>query len=370
MKILFVLEHFYPYIGGAEKLFYVLTTNLVKQGFEVVVVTTHFDKKLAKEEVHKGVKIVRVNCYNRYAFTFLSIPKVLKNAKGCDVIHTTTYNAALPAMMVGLTLRKPVYITFHEVWGKLWKTLPFTSFIERNAFYLFEKFLLHLPFHKFIAVSNFTKLKLIEHGIPAKKVERIYNGIDYDVFRKNQHTPPEVFTYTYFGRLGISKGLDLLLPAAAKFKINYPNSKLKLIIPKQPKGMYDRMMQLISTYDLEEYIEMLHNLSREQLYDELLHSSCAVIPSYSEGFCFAAAETVALKVPIISSDLGALKEVVSGMHIKMNSQSVDGLYTSLKEAYHMKWTKTPIQYYHLKDSISQYTDIYKRLTPANLKKGK
>lgn len=358
MKILFVLEHFYPYIGGAETLFYVLTTNLAKQGYDVVVITTHYDKSLPKKESHKGVEIVRVNCYNRYLFTILSIPSIFRNAKGCDLIHTTTYNAALPAMAAGIMLRKPVYITFHEVWGKLWRKLPFTSFFERNAFYLFEKLLLHLPFHKFIAVSNFTKSKLIEHGIPEKKITRIYNGIVYNKFSDFQHTPPEVFTFTYFGRIGISKGLDLLLPAAAEFRTIHPNSKLKLIIPKQPIGLYNKIMHLISTHNLEAYVELHHNLTREQLYDELLHSSCIVIPSYSEGFCFAAAETVALKIPIISSHLGALKEVVSGNYIRMENQDSSSLLKALINAYKGNWTQSPIRHFHLDDSIEQYKELY------------
>ena len=361
MKVLFVLEHFYPYIGGAEKLFYVLTTNLVRQGYEVVVVTTLYDKKLPKTEIHKGVKIVRVNCYNRFGFTFLSIPKIIQNAKGCNLIHTTTYNAALPAIISGKLRGIPVFVTFHEVWGKLWKRLPFTSFIAINAFFYFEKLLLYLPFHKFIAVSEFTKTKLMEHGISEKKIVRIYNGIDYEAFKDYQHNSPDLFTYAYFGRLGISKGLDLLIPAAAEFRKTHPDSKLKLIIPKQPQGIYDKIRRLVSSYELDDYIELHHNLSKERLYEELLNSSCVVIPSYSEGFCFAAAETVALGVPIISSDLGALKEVVSGKHIKMEEQSAGGLKDALIEAYQKKWKVDPIRYYHLEESIKRYAEMYKSL---------
>ena len=360
MKILFVLEHFYPYIGGAEKLFYGLSTNLAKQGMEVIVVTTLFDKNLPLEELHNGVKIVRVKCYNRFAFTLFSIPKIIQNAKGCNFIHTTTYNAALPAVLCGSMMRKPVFVTFHEVWGSLWKRLPFTSTLKKNSFYLFEKILLKLPFHKFIAVSEFTKSKLIESGISKNKIERIYNGIDYKKFEAFQATSPEVFTYTYFGRLGISKGLELLIPAAAEFKKSHPNSILKLIIPKEPKGIFDELMKLIAANNLQSYIEIHHNLSRQELYNELLASSCAVIPSHSEGFCFAAAETVALKIPIISSHQGALKEVVSGKFIQMKEQSSTSLCNALKDAYLNKWTKIPIKKYHLDNSIKLYTDMYSR----------
>ena len=357
-KILFVLEHFYPYIGGAEKLFYVLTTALAKRGYEITVITTLFDKKLPKEEIHEGVKIVRINCFNRFAFTFLSLPAVIRHAHRSDLIHTTTYNAALPASIAGKLTGKPVFVTFHEVWGDLWKRLPFTSFIQKNAFYYFEKILLKLPFRRFIAVSEFTKRELIKHGILESKIARIYNGIEYDDFKNYSPSPPSIFTFTYFGRLGISKGLDLLIPAAAAFRQSFSNSKFKLIIPKQPKPLYNTIIKLIEKHDLTDYIEFHHNLPRAVLRQEILHSSCIVISSYSEGFCFAAAETVALQVPIISSHQGALAEVVSGPHIALNEMTVAELTHALKAAYLQEWSKKPIRYFHLSDTIDAYTKLY------------
>ena len=50
MRILFVLEHFYPYIGGVEQLFWQLSKSLVARGHEVKVITTRFDKKLSKTQ--------------------------------------------------------------------------------------------------------------------------------------------------------------------------------------------------------------------------------------------------------------------------------------------------------------------------------
>lgn len=358
MKIVFVLEHFYPYIGGAEKLFYVLTKSLVKKGFQVKVITTRFDEKLPMRETHEGIEIIRVNCWNRFAFTFFALPQIFRNVRDCDFIHTTTYNAALPSIVSGLIFRKPVFITFHEVWGELWKRLPLISSLQKNAFYLFEKFLLKLPFTKFIAVSDFTKRKLIEHGITEDKIVRIYNGIDYASFEKLERRPSEIFTFTFFGRLGVSKGLDILISAAADFKERFPKSKMKLIIPTYPKSIFNKIKNLIEIYKIEDYVEFKHNLSKEELYSELLQSSCVVIPSYSEGFCFAAAETVALKVPIISSHQGALPEVVSGKYIVMESMYVEDLTEALVKAYHGKWEEKPIRFFHLKKTEEEYLKFY------------
>ena len=74
MKLLFVLEYYYPNIGGVEKLFKSLAEELVVHGHEVTVVTTRFDKKLAARETINGVNIVRLNLRNRFASRYEICP--------------------------------------------------------------------------------------------------------------------------------------------------------------------------------------------------------------------------------------------------------------------------------------------------------
>lgn len=367
MNILFVVEHYFPYIGGAEKLFQELAESLVKHGHVVQIVTTQFDSKLPTQEVHRGVNIHRVKCYNRFLFTFFSLPVIKKYAKSANIIHTTTYNAAFPAWLISTILRKPVLITFHEAWGRLWFSLPFISKISKILFYSYEQLITKLGFDYFIAVSDFTKQALINNGIDASKLIRIYNGMNYNEFQHYEHTPPELFTYTYFGRLGSSKGLDLLLPASKVFYDNFPNTKLKLIIPKTPNKIYVKIKNMIEDLRLENHVHLLHELSRKQLYFEVSHSSCVVIPSYSEGFGFVAAESVALGVPIISSQQGALTEVVSGKYIPMERQNTDSLVKALKLAYKSQWNNKPIKKFELSNSVNQYLKLYQSQVPSLIK---
>ena len=361
MNIVFILEHYYPYIGGAERLFQMLAESMATEQHEVTVLTTKFNKTLASSEKHNGVNILRIQCYNRFLFTFLSLPKVIQYARKADLIHTTTYNAALPAWLGARLTRKKVIVTFHEVWDHLWFRLPFASLIQKTAYHLFEKILLQLSFDHYIAVSDFTKKALINNGIDPIKVSRIYNGLDYEEFTKKQHRPPVQFTYTYFGRLGISKGLDLLLPAAKLFSVYNPHSQLILILPKQPMAMYKKIKALVEGLQLSDHVVFRHELSREDLYQQICDSSCVVIPSYSEGFCFVAAEAVALGVPIISSGQGALKEVVCGKMIEMEQMSIESLYTAIKQASLGEWIEKPIQFFQLNDALSAHFELIKRL---------
>ena len=361
MRILFVVEHFYPYVGGAEVLFLNLAVKLTEQGFNVSVVTTLHDHALPKREKFKGIDIYRVNCYNRFLFTIVSIPTIIKLARNVDYIHTTSYNSAIPSFLAGIWCKKKVIITFHEVWGKLWFELPFTPKWKLFLYYYFEKSILKLPFYKYIAVSKFTEQSLVDHGVSNKKIVQIYNGINYKMFEIEQLILPSQFTVCYFGRLGISKGIDVLLASFKEFIVTNPNVKLKLIIPTYPKYIFNQVMKLISDFEIENSIILKHNLSLPQLIDEVKTSSCVVIPSHSEGFCYVAVESEALGVPIISSGKGSLAEVVSGKHLVLEKLNAESILDALRKAFKGEWEyKTPIKF-HLNESVNEYIKLYQSI---------
>ena len=367
MTILFVLENHYPYIGGVETLFKTLTEALVEKGNRVIVLTSHTDKSSPKSEVLNGVEINRLPFPNRYFFTFFSVPAILKYIKECDVVHTTSYNAGLPAFIASLVARKKVVITFHEYWGKLWFKLPYMNIIARSLFFSFEQMLVRLPFTKFIAVSESTKESLLQAGIRENKIIVNHNGVDYDQIEasvKNtvkNDLENQPFTYTFCGRLGMSKGIDILLEAASAFKEKRSDSKLKMIIPKIPAAFFEKILKEIKDRKLEQYIELKHELEKQELQRELLNSHCVVVPSYTEGFCFVAVETIALGIPIISSDKKALREVVSGKFIKMKSFDSNALVDALEDAYHGKWNESEVVKFHLDDSVNRYIRVYNDL---------
>lgn len=358
MKILFVLEHFHPYTGGAEKLFKYLTTGLVDQGCQVEVITTRHSSKLPRFELMGGVKIYRVKAINRYLFTLASIPYIFKHGRSCDIIHTTSYNAALPVFLANIFLRKKTVITFHEVWGKLWFALPYISWPAKLAHYLFEQLILRLSFAKFVGVSAFTSSELLKYKKRKNNVATIYNGIDYSEFEGFKYSPPAEFTYCYFGRLGSSKGLDILLIAAKKIMFDIPGSKLKLIIPKVPRSMFNQIKKTIMQLGISDHLIILHDLDKQELYSELVKSTCVVIPSYSEGFGYAAAESVALGIPIISSGKGALKEVVTGNIITMEEHTANALVKAIKKAMKNGWKQKTSRKYEMIEMIECYIELY------------
>jgi len=361
MHILFILENYYPAIGGVETLFKSLVDELDERGVKTTILTTRLHD-LPKIEKLGNSTIVRYRYWSRYLFTFLAFFPALKYGRHVDIIHTTSYNAGLPASLAGFFLKKRVLITFHEVWGKLWFKLPFFGSIAKMGHYLFEQMLLRMPFHKFIAVSEFTANRLLKNHIPDDKIRVIYNGIKPDQWRcRVEPSENQPYTFVYYGRLGISKGLDLLLPAYRLLVENINSTKLILVLPKSPAGQLQFVKKEIEAFSADLKPEVLHELSHAELNETICKADCVVIPSYSEGFGYTAVESMSMGKPIISSGRGALKEVVGGNFIEMKSHDIIGLKNAMQDAIDQKWNYTEPTNFHLEDTVDEYMKLYQDL---------
>ncbi len=363
MNIVYVLELFYPNIGGVEKLFFNLARKNAEAGNKVKVITTRYSNQLSRHEYISGIEIIRLDLKNRFLFTFFSYRAISKHIREADIVHTTSFNAALPAYIASKRMKKKCIITYHEVWVDLWKSLPGLSSAERYLFRKFEKKILSLNFNYFIAPSAFTATQLIKYGLPEGKVKTIYNGIDYSEIAKNKSETEK--KYIYFGRAGISKGLEMLIEAAAM--VNKKNGyTLYILVPAGDHSYKRKIEKLVSDKNAGNYIKMTDSIPGQgEFYDFLRSFAFSVIPSVSEGFCFSAVESVALGIPVLISGCGALSEVVSGKHITMKEYSVKELSFCLEKAFRGEWQYTTEKIFDSETTFSEYMKVYDELVNGN-----
>lgn len=363
MKILFVVEHFYPHIGGTERLFFSLAKELTCMGHQVKVVTTRYKRELPRYEFLEGFEIYRVSCFNRFIFTIAALPLVWKHAADADIIHTTSYNAAFPSWLIGKLRRKKLLITFHEVWARLWWKLPFLNFFQRLSFYTIEQLLLRLDFDFWVGVSDYTRNCLLKAGLSPDRVLTIYNGIDYsNPLFDNRPTQSRQNHYLFFGRQGVSKGLDLLLPAFLDFVREFPEEKLILVLSNRNNRITRWVDRFVTTHPvLREKTEIFFDLEDTMLFSLIRDSFAVIIPSYSEGFCYAAVEVTTLNVPVICSKNGSLPEVVGGKTIFIDPFSSKGLLDSLVKSKMNKWQVRNVIHFALANTLRSYLEAYQRL---------
>ncbi len=334
MRICFVLEYYAPYIGGAETLFKGLAETLVKHGHECHVVTCRLSHTHATEVVN-GVVIHRVTVPrsdDRYWFSLLAFPMVYRIARSCDVIHTRTYNGAVPALVAAKLLRKPVVITVFEVLGSLWKKVPGMNWLNVRLHALAEKWILRLPFDRYVPISHYTRNCLSLSGTAGGRSAVIYPGVEANrstvSHERARSTRRQLgltnhFVYLYFGRPGFFKGVEHLVSAVPLIIQKIPHAKLVLILSREPRPQYQQIVSLIESLQLKASIILVESLERKRLLEYIASSDCVVVPSLTEGFGLSCLEACSLGVPVVATDVGAIPEVVFGRHVLIASGSAE-----------------------------------------------
>lgn len=145
-------------------------------------------------------------------------------------------------------------------------------------------------------------------GIPVTNIDLVYNGIDTNTFKPHGGSlrEPDTLITTASADQPL-KGSQHLLRSMAELAPRYP--ALKLIMIGKPKTG-GKTEALIRSLGLAERIELHHGISTEDLVSLYGRACIAVVPSEYEGFGLPAGEAMACGVPVVSSDGGALPEVV------------------------------------------------------------
>jgi len=378
MKILFILENYIPHIGGVEVVFKNLSERLAKQGHEVDIIT-HQLKGTKREETINNVRIHRIPCFNsRYWFTFLAISKAINLAKKADIIHTTTYNGALPARIAAIFSKKPCIITVHEVLGKNWKTFEGMNILSSKLHEFLEKRIMSLKFDCFVSVSKSTERNVLELNIPKAKSAVVYNGVDYDFFNPKKYNGKKIrknfnleknFVYFFYGRPGVSKGFEYLLNAVPAISERIPNSKLFAIVSKDKAYIkrYNYMKKLIKELNIEDKVILRDPVPHKELPNYIKAADCVVVPSLTEGFGFTAAESCAMNIPVVASNTGSLPEVVSGKYVLVEPKNSLAIAEGVEKIYKKKVKNAAKKIFLWKDNFGGYLNVYKKLLGQQIK---
>ncbi len=370
MKVLFVIEYYIPHIGGVEIVFKNLCEGLAARGHDITVVTLRTGNTPSFEVIN-GVKVSRVKTPargDRYWFSFFAIPEVLRIAHQADLVHTTTYNGAFPAWLGGKLWKKPCLITVHELFGSQWKNLVGMSRFKSGLHQLLEHIIATLPFHRYITVSRYTADCLAGFGIKQEKIKVIYNGIDYNLFNpekadgvaiRQKHKLGNTFIYMYYGRPGISKGVEYLVQAVPLIRQSVPGSKLLMVLSNDPRDRYENIRRMIKELNIENDMVLLAPVPRNELPDYIATADCVVIPSLSEGFGFSAAEACAMGRPVIASNVASLPEVVSGRYVLVEPGNSEAIAEAVTRVYKREAENHQSKTFSWHECVEEYLKVYR-----------
>ena len=157
-----------------------------------------------------------------------------------------------------------------------------------------------------------------DFAIAETKLNIIHNGIDTSVFRPIPAIEPDEFNVMATASADVPlKGLDYLIRAISILANEIPELKLTVLGKLKEDG---KTAKLIRQLGLENRIHFYSGLSSQEVAELYATASCAVVPSIYEGFGLPAGEAMACGVPVITTNGGALPEVVGDAGITVQTR--------------------------------------------------
>ena len=292
--------------GGKETRIYHLAIELAKQGNAVHIYTMKW--WVGGDSICiEGVEFHAISrLYPLYAGERRSIKEGLLFGLAClklirkkfdivDVDHMPFF-PLYSVWLVCLLKRKPMYATWHEVWGRdYW--IEYMGHSGRLAS-LIERLSIHLP-AKITSSSIHTSQRLREVLHYKGEITVIPPVLDY---AKIKPVKPSIekSDVIFVGRLVAHKNVDMLVRAIAVVKETRPNIRC-VIVGDGPE--YKRVAKLMEDLKLQANILMIGRLeSSEEVISLMKASRVFALPSTREGFGIVVLEAAACRLQVVTVD--------------------------------------------------------------------
>ncbi|MBA6413851.1 glycosyltransferase family 4 protein [Parahaliea sp. F7430] len=178
--------------------------------------------------------------------------------------------------------------------------------------------------HHVVTVSDCSRQDIArDFGLQPAGIDLVYNGIDTAEFRPlaDIERRPMRLMATASADAPL-KGLSYLLRAYALLLKRYPELELLLVGKPQPGGKTEQLLQALK---IDQRVQFVSGISTEQMVAYYAEATIAVVPSVYEGFGLPAGEAMACGVPVVSTDGGALPEVVGDAGLVVAAANVEAL---------------------------------------------
>jgi glycosyltransferase involved in cell wall biosynthesis len=160
--------------------------------------------------------------------------------------------------------------------------------------------------------SDWARQIYLDRGLPPQKVDVIYPGFDVPALTSSRRGHESV-NFLFIGREFARKGGPLVLAAFARLKERHPQVSLTIVTN------HTENIRAASG------VTVLPFMPRQRLYDEIYPAADVfVMPSEAEGWGFTNAEAMSFALPVISTRIGAIPEIVEDGHSGLLIDAGDG----------------------------------------------
>jgi glycosyltransferase involved in cell wall biosynthesis len=274
--------------------------------------------------IHGGVVAV-MSTYAEYIKDFKFMPTYSSEN---NLLNLLIYPVLLLKILIFLLLNADYKIIHIHGSSKISTYRKYVVFLAVK-YIMRRKVIYHIhgsEYHLFFNSSKGIKKKIIKHFVEGsdgiiclskqwkdffvsnfniKQIFILNNIVPYpDIGRKDIH---EDFNLLFLGGFWERKGVFNLIEALGKCdKIILQKVKLRI----GGEGDLDRLNNMLSQYNLQNNIEFLGWVTGDEKKSLLNNCDLFVLPSYNEGLPISILEAMSYKLPILTTDVGGIPEVV------------------------------------------------------------
>jgi glycosyltransferase involved in cell wall biosynthesis len=311
VRIVQVAPFFAPHAGGVESHVRALVREFAREGHEVTVVTSRYDRRLPATEEREGYRVVRTRSLGTVLNTPLDVGTgSALRALRPDVVHLH-YPPPLTSYFAARALdgaRVPVCLTYHcdlflpSGAGRLLAGLYQRAFLPPTLARV-DRVIVHTQ--SYGTTSAMLRGRELEIIPSAVDLERFRPGLDPSALRRELRLDGRrVLVFT--GRLVPHKGVDVILQALREL----PDEVTLVVIGAGPT--LPGLIGLSRRIGVEARVRFCPRVSDDDLPRYLALGDVFVFPSQNrlEGFGLAVAEAMASGLPVVIADVPGVREVI------------------------------------------------------------
>lgn len=371
MKIIQITPFYPPHLGGMENVVKEISENLAKKGHKVTVFTSDIGCKKDKLISTKNLKIHYLKSFE-IAHTpiisslFFELSKIPQNS----IIHLHIAQSFTPEIVSLISkIRNIPYIAHIHIdvgpSGKLGFLLPlYKKVLLKNVLSSSSKIV--------VPSRDYIDLVIKKYAILKNKIYKVPNGVDLNNFKSLPVKSNDPIRLLFVGRLSKQKNIPLLI-RSFKIVTQKTNRKIELNIVGDGEEK-SKIINLIKAENLEKKVNLHGELRGEKLYEIYSNSDIFILTSDYESFGMVLIEAMASGLPIIASNIPALRNVVennkTGLLVKPEPEDFAKAFEKLinnpqlKEKLIKNGLKE-VKKYNWDEITKKFEDIYKEVLNEN-----
>jgi glycosyltransferase involved in cell wall biosynthesis len=235
--------------------------------------------------------------------------------------------------------------------------------IKRSVFYVVPPFssntkTVKATASKFITVSDISKQSMDPLHIQKDKIETVYPGILIDKFRESTDSSDKIL---FVGNLEPNKGITILLGAFEKLSAYKSDTKLIIVGKGTLESKINKLKNSGSKIEYNGYVPRLKLAS--------IYSECSIFCSpsvqvkrvglvltWQEQFGFSLVEAMASGLPIVSSNIGTIPEIVGEDNLTV-SPDIENVFYALELLLTCDVLRKKLRHKNRERSISRFNAL-------------